>query len=159
MDPAVDNVFINVSPGESWTYTYKIPTDHAPGFHWYHSHKHGSSAMQVMGGLIGAIYVNPTTEAITASSALTSLGSLRRVALVAQHFSIASINTNHDPFTVRTYTDLSSATGSTLPINATFANSLYKDVYFINGQFQPQVIRYVIRVVTCLLILIRKYAI
>ena len=46
--PSIDNVFIKVSGGgDSHTYVYDIPPEHAPGIHWYHSHYHGASTMQV----------------------------------------------------------------------------------------------------------------
>ncbi|KAI8611866.1 hypothetical protein BC830DRAFT_624492 [Chytriomyces sp. MP71] len=138
VDTAQDYVFQHVYPGGSHTYTYTIQADHAPGLHWYHSHKHGTSAMQVMGGLIGAIYVRPTDAAVVASSALQYLNNLQRYTIVAHHFAMTSINSNDDPFTVRTYQYLSDQTGSTLPINAVFTDSTVQDVYMVNGQFQPQ---------------------
>ena len=46
VDPAVDSIFVEVEPGESHTYAYEIPEAHAAGFHWYHSHLHGSSTFQ-----------------------------------------------------------------------------------------------------------------
>ncbi|KAJ3244958.1 hypothetical protein HDU78_010131 [Chytriomyces hyalinus] len=133
-----DNVFQRIYPGESFQYTYTIPDDHAPGLHWYHSHKHGTSAFQVMGGLVGAIYVRPTEAAVKESTALTYLAGLERHVLVGQHFAMESINTNTDPFTVRTYEYLSSLLKSQVPINAEYVNSSVKDIYFINGQFQPK---------------------
>jgi hypothetical protein len=39
-------------------------------------------------------------------------------------------------FSVSTYTDLSSI--SDMPVNATFVNEAYQDVYFVNGLFQPK---------------------
>ncbi|KAJ3292271.1 hypothetical protein HDU76_007181, partial [Blyttiomyces sp. JEL0837] len=134
VDPAIDNIFVEVQPGKSWTYSYDIPIDSPPGLHWYHSHLHGSSAMQVMGGLVGAIYVSPPLN--TAITALQQLNSLRRILMVAHHFSMSSINNSTDPFRVSTYPDLS--VKSTLPINAAYVNSNYKDIYNINGQFQPK---------------------
>ncbi|KAJ1557534.1 hypothetical protein HK405_015777, partial [Cladochytrium tenue] len=134
VDPAVDNVGIVVKPGGTWQYNLTIPMDHAPGLHWYHSHKHGASALQVMGGLVGAIYVDPPEN--TTEKAFLLLKTLQRVLLVAHHFSINSINNSTDPFRVRTFADLSSI--SNLPINPQFQNSSYQDVYFVNGQFQPK---------------------
>ena len=52
-----DNVLMTIHPGDSYTYVYEIPDDHAGGTFWYHSHHHGSTAGQVGGGLIGAIVV------------------------------------------------------------------------------------------------------
>jgi FtsP/CotA-like multicopper oxidase with cupredoxin domain len=59
IDPNVDTVFVKAGPEESLTYKYHLPADHAPGLHWYHAHHHGSSALQLMGGLVGAMIVEP----------------------------------------------------------------------------------------------------
>ncbi|KAJ3228414.1 hypothetical protein HDU81_006178 [Chytriomyces hyalinus] len=133
-----DNVFQHIYPGETFQYKYTIPDNHAPGLHWYHSHKHGASALQVMGGLVGAIYVRPTEAAVAKSAALKFLANLERHVIVAHHFAMESINTNSDPFTVRTYEYLSNAIKSQVPINAEYFNASVKDIYFINGRFQPQ---------------------
>jgi hypothetical protein len=37
--------------GEELVYRYEIPRDHAPGTYWYHPHHHGSTAIQLMGGM------------------------------------------------------------------------------------------------------------
>mmetsp|Transcript_4776 Transcript_4776/g.7266 ORF Transcript_4776/g.7266 Transcript_4776/m.7266 type:complete len:653 (+) Transcript_4776:95-2053(+) len=55
----VDTVFVHAAPGETITYPYKIRDDHAPGLMWYHAHYHGSSTMQLMSGLVGALVVKP----------------------------------------------------------------------------------------------------
>jgi FtsP/CotA-like multicopper oxidase with cupredoxin domain len=44
----VDSALNTVAPGSSSTYTYLIPSDHAPGIHWYHSHPMGSSAVFIL---------------------------------------------------------------------------------------------------------------
>ena len=59
IDPNVDSIFVKAGPGESLTYEYQLPLSHAPGLHWYHAHHHGSSSMQLMGGLVGALIVTP----------------------------------------------------------------------------------------------------
>ena len=46
-DDPQDNVYVTVAPGETWEYTYSIPSDHAAGTHWYHAHFHGNTALQV----------------------------------------------------------------------------------------------------------------
>lgn len=57
ISPSVDNVFLFADPGENLTYHYQILSDHAPGLHWYHAHYHGSSTLQIMSGLVGALVV------------------------------------------------------------------------------------------------------
>ncbi len=40
-----------------------LPEFHAPGTHWYHAHRHGSTALQVSNGMVGAIIIRePSTE-------------------------------------------------------------------------------------------------
>lgn len=52
-----DNVFLNITPGESFDYKIVIPEDHTGGHFWYHPHKHGGVAHQVRGGMGGSIIV------------------------------------------------------------------------------------------------------
>src|SRR5258708_39347228 len=44
-------------PGETLDYTLKIPRDHLPGLHWYHTHPHGESHRQVLDGMSGALII------------------------------------------------------------------------------------------------------
>ena len=52
-----DNVFVLIEPGQYFDYSYKVPTSHAPGTHWYHAHHHGSTAVQLGNGMAGALIV------------------------------------------------------------------------------------------------------
>src|SRR5262249_52697334 len=52
-----DNVLISINPGVSFEYEYKIPPEHPAGTFWYHSHRHGSTAIQVSSGMAGALIV------------------------------------------------------------------------------------------------------
>lgn len=61
-DPAVDDPFVSVAPGQSHTYVLPILADHLPGLHWYHTHYHGSVYYHVMGGLFGALVIDPTEQ-------------------------------------------------------------------------------------------------
>ena len=62
-----DNVFVEVMPGESFDYSYRLPPDHPPGVYWYHPHHHGMVAGQIFAGLFGAIIVEEP-EAIPVNS-------------------------------------------------------------------------------------------
>lgn len=63
-----DDVLFNIKPsvegGKPQPYCVWLPDFHAPGTHWYHSHKHGSTASQVANGLAGALIV-PEVDGIT----------------------------------------------------------------------------------------------
>ena len=52
-----DNVLVSVYPGVSFDYEYNIPADHPAGTYWYHTHLHGSTALQVASGMAGALIV------------------------------------------------------------------------------------------------------
>jgi FtsP/CotA-like multicopper oxidase with cupredoxin domain len=51
-----DNVFLEIPPGERFTYAFDIPEGEA-GTYWYHPHHHGAIARQLWSGLAGAIVV------------------------------------------------------------------------------------------------------
>lgn len=55
-----DNVLLSVNPGVSFEYEYNIPADHPAGTFWYHTHRHGSTALQVSSGMAGALIVRGT---------------------------------------------------------------------------------------------------
>ncbi|MDJ0903229.1 MAG: multicopper oxidase domain-containing protein [Xenococcus sp. MO_188.B8] len=52
-----DDVLYDLKPEKSNKYCPWLPKFHAPGTHWYHSHHHGSTAIQVGGGTVGALIV------------------------------------------------------------------------------------------------------
>ena len=62
-----DNVLISIDPGASFQYEYNVPPDHPAGTFWYHTHRHGSTALQVSSGMAGALIVRgdrlPTAQA------------------------------------------------------------------------------------------------
>jgi FtsP/CotA-like multicopper oxidase with cupredoxin domain len=54
---ASDDVSLAIGPGARQQYCLWLPAFHAPGTYWYHPHKHGSVALQVVNGLVGALIV------------------------------------------------------------------------------------------------------
>ena len=48
---------IAIEPGEQLDYAFEIPEDHPPGLYWYHPHHHGSTAVQAVSGMAGAVIV------------------------------------------------------------------------------------------------------
>lgn len=52
-----DNIFLKVEPGQSQLYEIDVPSDHPAGTFWYHSHFHGSTALQVSSGMAGALII------------------------------------------------------------------------------------------------------
>lgn len=65
--PPGDDVFLIIGPGESYDFVFDIPRDidmpdgtkanHPAGTYWYHPHMHGSTAIQVAGGMVGALII------------------------------------------------------------------------------------------------------
>jgi len=53
---------VAIHPGECYCYRFKIPNDHPDGMYWYHPHLHGSSAIQLWGGMMGLLYVQGNLE-------------------------------------------------------------------------------------------------
>src|SRR5438132_1412746 len=52
-NPGADNVFLDLMPGKSEPYAFRVPPEHPAGTFWYHPHRHGSTAFQVGSGLAG----------------------------------------------------------------------------------------------------------
>ncbi|MDO5104096.1 MAG: multicopper oxidase domain-containing protein [Lautropia sp.] len=57
-----DNVFLKIKPGKSQPYKIDIPRDHPAGTFWYHSHVHGSTALQVSSGMAGPLIIRGTRQ-------------------------------------------------------------------------------------------------
>ena len=52
----------DLEPGSSNQYCPWLPAFHAPGTHWYHSHRHPLAAHQVTGGAYGMLIVDETED-------------------------------------------------------------------------------------------------
>ena len=52
-----DNVLIDIGPGQTQQFRFRIPKDHPAGTFWYHPHRHGSTAAQVSSGMAGALII------------------------------------------------------------------------------------------------------
>jgi FtsP/CotA-like multicopper oxidase with cupredoxin domain len=52
-----DNVLLSINPGVKFQYEYNIPGEHPAGTYWYHTHRHGSTALQVSSGMAGALII------------------------------------------------------------------------------------------------------
>ncbi len=54
-----DNVLLSIRPGGTlFPYEFDIPKNHPSGTFWYHSHRHGSTALQVSSGMAGALIIS-----------------------------------------------------------------------------------------------------
>ena len=61
---SADNIFLELSPGETYTYEFKIPENHYSTTGYYHPHLHGYVAQQVFGGLGGIFVIRGALDAI-----------------------------------------------------------------------------------------------
>jgi L-ascorbate oxidase len=52
-----DNVLLSINPGVEFEYEYGIPAEHPAGTFWYHTHRHGSTALQVSSGMAGPLLI------------------------------------------------------------------------------------------------------
>jgi FtsP/CotA-like multicopper oxidase with cupredoxin domain len=59
-----DDIFIALQSKQSFNYSYEIPEDHPCGTFFYHAHFHGSTALQVSGGMAGALIIEGPIDTI-----------------------------------------------------------------------------------------------
>lgn len=69
---------IAIDPGEQHEYAFRIPDDQPPGFFWYHPHRHGSTAVQVLSGMAGGFVVRGAIDEVP------EIAAAREVYLVLQ---------------------------------------------------------------------------
>src|SRR5579863_7289665 len=55
--PQDDVLDMMAMPGQTLSYTVRIPKDHPPGLYWYHTHPHGESYQQALDGMSGALVI------------------------------------------------------------------------------------------------------
>lgn len=62
-----DNVLLHIPPQTQFQYEIEIPLDQPVGTYWYHSHAHGSTAVQVGSGMAGALIIEDDPATIPAA--------------------------------------------------------------------------------------------
>jgi suppressor of ftsI len=55
---------ISIQPGADFLYAFEVPADHPPGLYWYHPHQHGSTAVQAVSGMAGALIVKGAIDEV-----------------------------------------------------------------------------------------------
>jgi suppressor of ftsI len=90
-DPAAP--MIVVGPGETKDYVFEIPSDHPPGFNFYHPHKHGSTAVQLLSGLAGGLIVRGAIDEVP------EIKAAREIPLVIQDIGLFPSETDPDIWT------------------------------------------------------------
>jgi FtsP/CotA-like multicopper oxidase with cupredoxin domain len=63
-DAPADDVLLAIGPKttesdppQTFDYEFSVHSNQSPGTHWYHPHKHGATAIQVMNGMAGALII------------------------------------------------------------------------------------------------------
>jgi FtsP/CotA-like multicopper oxidase with cupredoxin domain len=84
---------IVIRPGEQKEYVFEIPEDHPPGFDFYHPHKHGATAVQVVSGLAGAIIVRGAIDEVP------EIKAAREIPLAVQDIGLFPSETDPDLWT------------------------------------------------------------
>ena len=79
---------IEIKPGTSFLYNFPIPADHPSGLHWYHPHKHGSTDVQVSGGMAGLIVVRGPIDHVP------EIAAAREIFIVAQSLNVNPTKTH-----------------------------------------------------------------
>lgn len=135
IDPRSDNVILDIPPGRNRTYVYQLPSDHLPGTHWYHAHRHGNSALQVLSGLVGALIVQPS-ESFPVPSSLSNIPSHL---MVMTHLPLCSCaDSGNQPFNISDIQHLRNSTKDISILDPIVTNSdNITDVYLVNGLYQP----------------------
>ncbi len=70
-DPAA--MMVAIQPGSTYTYNFTIPADQPPGLYWYHPHHHGSTDVEVSGGMAGLILVKGAIDNVPEIAAARDL--------------------------------------------------------------------------------------
>merc|ERR1719204_546831 len=121
-----DSVFTEVKPGESHTYVYNIPCDHAGGTFWWHPHHHGSTDVQVGAGAAGFLIIEDDAEAEGLPSWYTDMRE--------QLFFL----THMDPDMYTNYnSDVDDDVWMVESLNGKESN--HGDTWWVNGQIQPTI--------------------
>lgn len=140
VSPEEDDPSIAILPGEKHSYTLHIPTDHSPGTFWYHSHYHGASTLQMMGGLLGALLIDPPSDTFLPADVAPLYTPEQYQLLVMSHVNFGGNDTTGDAeFDMADYPGISYRTGQdrSLPPEPEFVPGGERDFYIVNGAYQP----------------------
>jgi hypothetical protein len=149
--PNQNSPFLYADGGQSLQYEYTIPSNIMPGLHWYYSRVQGVSALQVMGGLLGALIVQPfdpflyppafrniPSNIILFTHIFLERDSRILISEPELHYSLV----DEAPSTSSlSYRYLSNSSSSTLPLNITYHTlsngGILYDAWLTNGHYQP----------------------
>jgi FtsP/CotA-like multicopper oxidase with cupredoxin domain len=96
-----DNVLLSINPGVSFEYEYAIAPEHPAGTFWYHTHRHGSTALQVSSGMAGPLLIKvdrlptPTSNG-DLDTLLEGVTTMKERTLVFQQIQYGCFDQNQD---------------------------------------------------------------
>ena len=144
VDAHVDNIFRKAEPGATLNYWMHIVPQHHPGTHWYHAHHHGSSNLQMMGGLLGMLIVNPAST-ITIP---TEIASLTEEIMVIHPMKFGDSSgeqdcsrdeANHQVFKIWSFSELETTIGSSVRASESLTSGTPNQFYLVNGMRMPTI--------------------
>ncbi len=96
-----DNVLLSINPGVDFEYEYAIAPEHPAGTFWYHTHRHGSTALQVSSGMAGALLIKGDRVPTPTSNGdldvlLNGVRNLKERTLVFQQIQYGCFDSNQD---------------------------------------------------------------
>jgi FtsP/CotA-like multicopper oxidase with cupredoxin domain len=96
-----DNVLLSINPGVKFEYEIAIAPEHPAGTFWYHTHRHGSTALQVSSGMAGPLIVKgdrvPTpTRNGDLDTLLGGVSTMKERTLVFQQIQYGCFDQNQD---------------------------------------------------------------
>jgi L-ascorbate oxidase len=96
-----DNVLLSVNPGAKFEYEVAISPEHPAGTFWYHTHRHGSTALQVGSGMAGPLIIKgdrlPTpTRNGDLDTLLDGVSTMKERTLVFQQIAYGCFDQNND---------------------------------------------------------------
>jgi suppressor of ftsI len=71
-------MMVAIEPGRSYEYPFPIPSDHPSGLFWYHPHHHGSTDVQISGGMAGLLIIRGPIDEVP------EIAAAREILLVVQ---------------------------------------------------------------------------
>ncbi|MGZ8354467.1 MAG: multicopper oxidase family protein [Allosphingosinicella sp.] len=96
-----DNVLLSINPGVKFEYEIAIAPEHPAGTFWYHTHRHGSTALQVGSGMAGPLIIRgdrlptPTSNG-DLDTLLAGVRTMKERTLVFQQIQYGCFDQNQD---------------------------------------------------------------
>ncbi|KDO20094.1 hypothetical protein SPRG_14633 [Saprolegnia parasitica CBS 223.65] len=134
-----DNVLRTVKSGESMELVVKIPENHPLGVFHYHPHHHGSTFLQMGGGMVGAISVQETLDHVDTLLILQAFAF--RGGMLANLVNATHISRSTMPLDAKLTARSPERMAAVFPDYQPRMSGVpgdYPSFYVVNGQYQPR---------------------